>query len=115
MCGSSCTGRGSVKATGYLGSVQVDEQVVTVTKFMRGTTAIPLASINSVILGRRGIGMGEIRFGVSGSFGILAPPLGSFRTSVNDPNVLTFLPWQRKGFAAVKHHVLAAKAHPESR
>jgi len=93
---------------GHLGSIAFDGQTVIITKRAKGSTRIPVGSIQAVTLEKAGLGMRAVRFAVGG--GTLADKArNTHKEFASDPYALTFKSKALPEFEALVQLVEAAR------
>lgn len=99
-----------MQVKGWQGRAVLDSRCVTVHRWMRGSTRIPVERIAAVEIVRAGVGFHAIRFNVAG--GTLekrrASPLGSYTDALRDPYSVLFRSGRRPEFEAFRDAVQAA-------
>lgn len=95
---------------GHLGSITLDGETVLIEKKLRGTTRVPVASIQAISIERAGVGMRGVRFAVAGGTGAQASTaLGVHKDLAQDPYGLTFRSKALSEFEALVAQIEAAR------
>lgn len=81
-----------MQVKGWQGSAELNGAVVTVRRWMRGSTTIPVDRITAIEIVRAGVGFRAIRFNVAGGTveARRASPLGSYTAALRDPYSVLF-------------------------
>lgn len=90
-----------MKVKGYMGSVELVDQRLTIHKQATGTTIVSVGDVQSVSIISAGIGMAAIRFTLTGEVAqSRQPAFGSHARLALDPLTVTFRKGRRHEFAA---------------